>query len=152
MLLVVFGSSEPKKPPDLPIPVRFMGKFADDPSLVSLYSAADILVAPSREENLANTIMEGMACGTLAVAFDIGGNRDLIDHLETGFLATAFNARELADGMAWLLEDVTRLGLVSQAARRKCERMFDLDSVSRQYERIYQSALSRAVGRLGGKQ
>jgi len=142
MQLVVFGSSEPREPPDLGIPVRFMGKLSDDASLVCLYSAADVLVLPSRQENLANAVIEAMACGTPAVAFDIGGNGDLVDHLETGYLAKPFEPGDLAAGISWVLSDGDRLKALSEAARKKCEQKFDLDVVCYQYEDVYRRAVT----------
>lgn len=144
MQLVVFGSSEPRDPPDLGIPVCFLGKLSDDSSLACLYSSADVVVAPSRQENLSNTIMEAMACGTPAVAFDIGGNGDLIDHLENGYLAKPFEPADLAAGISWVLGDAARLTSLSEAARRKCELKFDLDIVCSQYEDVYRRAIAES--------
>lgn len=139
--LVVFGSNQPRDRPDTGLPVRFMGNMADDVSLVCLYSAADVMVVPSRQENLANTIMEAMACGTPVVAFDTGGNGDLIDHRQSGYLAKPFDPADLGAGIAWVLGDAARAARLSEAAREKCERLFDLDVVCRQYEDLYRSAL-----------
>lgn len=140
--LVVFGSSEPDTSPELGIPVRFMGKLSDDVSLACLYSAADVMVLPSRQENLANAAIEAMACGTPVVAFDIGGNSDLIDHLENGYLAAPFETDDLAAGISWVLSDSTRLAALSQAVRKKCEQKYDLDIVCGQYEGLYRKAMS----------
>ena len=142
MLLVVFGSSEPREPADLGIPVRFLGKLLDDTSLACLYSSADVLAVPSRQENLSNMIMEAMACGTPTVAFDIGGNGDLVDHLENGYLAKPFEPGDLAAGMSWVLGDAARLKTLSEAARRKCQQKFDLDVVCGQYEDLYREAVA----------
>jgi glycosyltransferase involved in cell wall biosynthesis len=142
MQLVVFGSSEPRDPPELGIPVRFMGKLSDDASLACLYSSTDVLVLPSRQEIFGNVTMEAMACGTPAVAFDIGGNGDLIDHLESGYLAKPFEPTDLAAGISFVLGDADRYAGLSQAARRKCETKFDLDIVCSQYEALYQRAVS----------
>jgi len=142
-LLVVFGSSEPLAPPELAVPVRFLGPLADDATLACLYSAADVMVAPSRQENLANTVMEAMACGTPVDAFDIGGNSDLIDHQVNGYLAKPFDASDLARGISWLLDDAAGMKSMSRAARHKCESKFDLGLVSSQYEAIYRNLVSR---------
>ena len=137
MQLVVFGSNEPREPLDVGVPIRFMGQLSDDVSLAGLYAAADVMVVPSRQENLANTIMEAMACGTPVVAFGIGGNGDLVDNRVSGYLAKPFEPVDLAAGIAWVLGDAARLAELSAAARAKCERTFSLDVVCGQYENLY---------------
>ena len=82
-----------------------MGHLHDDVSLVTLYSAVDVLVVPSLQENLSNVIMESLSCGTPVVGFDIGGNSDMIDHLENGYLAKPFHSENLAKGIDWILSN-----------------------------------------------
>ncbi|WP_445153242.1 glycosyltransferase [Aeromonas hydrophila] len=55
-----------------------MGRLHDDISLCLLYNAADLFVAPSLQDNLPNTLVESLSCGTPCVAFKIGGMIDLI--------------------------------------------------------------------------
>ncbi|MEQ8961246.1 MAG: glycosyltransferase, partial [Coleofasciculus sp. C2-GNP5-27] len=88
--LVVFGASEPETPPELGFPAHYLGQLNDDLSLAILYSAADVFVLPSTQENLANTVMEAIACGTPSVAFNIGGMPDLIEHQNNGYLAQPY--------------------------------------------------------------
>jgi glycosyltransferase involved in cell wall biosynthesis len=64
-----------------------------------LYAAVDVLVTPSRQDNLSNTIVESLACGTPAVAFDIGGMPDMIEHKINGYLAKPFDTSDLAAGI-----------------------------------------------------
>ena len=71
----------------------------DDMHLAMIYNAADCFVAPSLQENLANTVVESLSCGTPVVAFDIGGMPDMIDHLCTGYLATPYDYNDLARGI-----------------------------------------------------
>jgi glycosyltransferase involved in cell wall biosynthesis len=52
---------------------HYTGHLSDDVSLRLLYSAADAIVIPSRQDNLPNTGLESMACGTPEIAFDAGG-------------------------------------------------------------------------------
>ena len=67
--VVIFGASQPDNPPDFGFKEHYLGRFNDDLSLALIYSAADVFVAPSTQENLANTVMEAIACGTPCVAF-----------------------------------------------------------------------------------
>jgi glycosyltransferase involved in cell wall biosynthesis len=102
--LVVFGQRAPQSPPDLGFPIHYTGHFHDDLSLRALYSAADVMVIPSRQDNLPNTGVEAHACGTPVVAFDIGGLPDIVEHQKTGYLAKAFDTEDLARGILWVLE------------------------------------------------
>ena len=49
--------------------------------MIDLYNAVDLFVIPSMEDNLPNTIMEAMACGTPCVGFDVGGIPELSTHV-----------------------------------------------------------------------
>ncbi|SRR5579862_205238 len=80
-----------------------LGRLRDEVSLALAYNAADVFVAPSLQENLPNTVLEALSCGTPCVAFAIGGMPDLIVHQENGFLAEPFDAQALARGIAWVL-------------------------------------------------
>lgn len=66
-----------------------------------IYRAGDIVVSPSHFETLPTTLVEGLAAGCLAVAFDRGGQRDIITHLKNGYLAEYPDASALADGLLW---------------------------------------------------
>ena len=66
-------SLEPVKPIEELVRIYFPGaQVHDEISMALAYSAADIFVAPSIQDNLPNTIIESLACGTPCAAFDIG--------------------------------------------------------------------------------
>jgi glycosyltransferase involved in cell wall biosynthesis len=68
-----------------------------------IYSAADVFVLPSREDNLPNTMLESLACGTPVISFRTGGMPDMVRHGRTGYLAPAFEIEGLAQGLRWAL-------------------------------------------------
>ena len=70
----------------------FVGYIQDSQLLTALYNIADVMVVPSLTENLSCAIMESLSCGTPVVAFNIGGNGDMIDHFQNGYLAQEKNA------------------------------------------------------------
>ena len=141
-LLVSFGGGSIAEPVRGPIAYRHLGRISDRARLAALYNAANVLVAPSRMENLANTVLEALACGTPVVAFDIGGMPDMIEHRQCGFLAAPFATADLAAGIAWALERRDDLA-VRRAARARIVTRFSLDQEAEGYQRIYQRVVRR---------
>lgn len=66
-------------------------------TMAEAYSAADVFVIPSLEDNLPNTVLESLACGTPVIGFPIGGIADMVKHHENGLLAEAVSAESLAE-------------------------------------------------------
>lgn len=127
---------------DLPLPARGTGHIEDEPALARVLAAADLLVAPSRQDNLPNTVLEALACGVPAVAFDIGGMPDLIEHQRSGYLAQPFDAADLAAGIAWVLGDDDRHRALCLAARDSTER-YAPASIAARHVGLYEALLTR---------
>jgi len=139
--IVIFGSSKPKDVINFGVPTHYLGKFYDEISLITLYNAADVVVVPSLQENLSNVIMESLSCGTPVVAFNIGGNSDLIDHKKNGYLATPFNSTDFAMGIDWLLNN-PHYDEICKNARSKVLNEFESKIVAKQYIQFYTKLLS----------
>ena len=140
--LLVFGSP-PRNPDRRGIyNTRYLGQLHDDVALRALYNAVDVTVVPSLQENLSNIILESISCGTPVVGFDIGGNADMIDHRQNGYLATPSDIYDLASGIKWVLAN-NGSGRVSAKARRKAVDCFASALVAKQYIRLYQESVSQ---------
>ena len=135
--LLVFGSDNPSELADLPLKSHCIGKLSDDIALALIYAAADAFIAPSREDNLPNTVMEALACGTPCVAFDIGGMADMIEHEGNGFLARPFEIEDLSKGVTWILENEERHQRLGQQARKKVEAEFSYERQAKQYLSLF---------------
>ena len=87
--------------------------------------------------------MESLACGTPVVAFDIGGNGDMIEHKINGYLAKPYVSMDLAEGIAWVLnlpmQDYNKL---CDNARRKVVEEFDSKIVVKKYIDLYREILN----------
>lgn len=140
--LLVIGAHAPEDDIDLGMKIHYMGYLNDEISQVLLYSAADVTVAPSMQENLSNTVMESLACGTPVVAFYIGGMPDLIDHQQSGYLARPFEAEDLAKGIAWVLGDSERHAALCAHARKQVEHRYSMELVAKQYRDLYRDLLT----------
>jgi glycosyltransferase involved in cell wall biosynthesis len=144
LALAVFGQSAPRQPPELGFPVHFLGRLHDDATLRLAYAAADAFVIPSRQDNLPNTGVEALACGTPLVAFGQGGLPDLVDHRHNGWLARAFDADELAAGLAWVLQ-AEQAPSLRAAARAKAEACYAAPVVARAHAELYRAVLAGAA-------
>lgn len=138
--LIVFGAKESELSMDVNIPIHYVGYVSNTQELASLYNLASVMVVPSLTENLSCAIMESLSCGTPVVAFNIGGNGDMIEHKVNGYLAQEKDDADLAQGILWCLENNlgNRLG---RAGREKVLRDYTFDAVCRQYKALYESVI-----------
>ena len=101
---------------DKNIKIYKAGYINNDMDLASLYQAADIMVLPTLADNLPNTILESMACGTPVVAFNVGGIPEIVKHKVTGYLAELKSVNDLKNGIEKLLiDDDLRVNLSKQS-------------------------------------
>ncbi len=140
--LIIFGDSQPKDDQDLGYQSFYMGRLKDNKTISALYSAADVFIAPSLQDNLPNTIMESLACGTPCIAFNIGGMPDMIEHKKNGYLARPYDSDDLANGIKWVLGNDSRWVALSLRAREKTEQEFEILKVSNRYREIYKEAVT----------
>lgn len=129
---------------DLPIPVRRAGYVTDDRLMAALYSCADMIVVPSPVENLPNTLLEAMACGVPAVAFDTGGMADAVREGVTGHLVRSGDTAALAAAIRQLLggngEQRARMG---DESRRLIEREFSSEIQAERFAALYCEIIDR---------
>jgi len=142
VMLLVFGAEQPENEPVPGFATRYLGQLCDDVSLALAYSAADVVVVPSRQEAFGLVAAEAQACGTPAVAFDGTGLRDIIDHQQTGYLARSYEVEDLARGICWVLEDGERWRELSRRARAKVKAEFELTHIARRYADLYAEVLA----------
>jgi len=145
-LAVVFGGEQDTVQEIDGLSVKFVGRLSDDVALQLLYCSADVMVVPSLQENLSNTILESLSCGTPVVAFDIGGNPDMIEHKSNGYLSRPFSSEDLGEGILWVLNNV-KYGQLAEAARRKTVEEFESTNVAGRYFNLYSSILSSNVSK-----
>ena len=137
--LIVFGSERPFNWMSDIVPTHYVGYITNEEELVSLYNLSSVVVVPSLSENLSCAIMESLSCGTPVVAFDIGGNCDMILHKKNGFLASKMNAKELAEGIHWCLN--SKCKDISMTARQTVLERYTPQIVAEQYRSIYNTLL-----------
>ncbi len=141
--VIIFGGSKFSSDESMRIPQHPTGHLFDNVSLKTLYSAADVMVVPSVQENLANTILESLACKTPVVGFDIGGNKDMIHHQSNGYLAKPFDVKDLARGINWVIDDEARRKELAAYGRDLMEQKFDIGLLSEKHIKLYKELIAK---------
>ena len=96
-----------------------IGRILDERLMAMAYNAADIFVIPSLEDNLPNTVLESLCCGTPVVGFKIGGISDMIIHKTNGILVNEISTKSLGDGIKIALNMEFDSNKISQDAQEK---------------------------------
>ena len=137
-LIVVGGGAEQMREL-FPFPVYPFGYVGDERQMARLYNAADAFVTPSLEDNLPNTIVEALSCGTPCIGFRVGGIPEMIDHLQNGYLAEARDAAGLAEGIRFVLETADAETLSANAVHAAHVR-YGENHVAAKYIAVYRHA------------
>ncbi len=136
--LLVFGNvASPIK--QSKIPINYLGFIGNQTVLAMLYSAADAFLMLTMEDNLPNTAIESICCGTPVVVFDVGGLSDIVDHKINGWLAKPFSFDEIVKGIIFThnIDDNSRICFSKEAQVK----FGDLTQASN-YTELYKSLMS----------
>lgn len=134
--LIIFGNKDTASVPDFAVSTTFLGTISNDEKLSICYSAADVFLTPSLEDNLPNTVMESLSCGTPVVAFTTGGIPDMVTHLENGYLATYKSSDDFANGISWVYQHQDRSRL-NNAARQAVMDRFSEKVIAARHISLY---------------
>lgn len=144
--LVVLGQSAPMPEDNIQLKSHYFGHLHDDISIRILLNAADVVVVPSRQDNLPNICLEALGCGTPLVAFDIGGFKDIIDHNSNGYLAHPFDTKDLAEGILCISNAAAdKQEKISIASRKSATDRYSYKLIAQKYIEIYLSVLSKRI-------
>ncbi|MBD1140976.1 glycosyltransferase [Pelagibacterales bacterium SAG-MED39] len=135
--LVIAGDQFPKNIKNESI------KFFDKPSdLVTrrlLYSAADVVAAPSILEAFGLVALEAAACGTPSVVFKDTGLTEVIKHKENGYVANNFDKKDYANGIIWVLNELKNDPLKFLKYQDSLKKRFDIEKVAKEYLNLYEN-------------
>lgn len=116
--------------------VRRLGFVSDSNRKAIIYSAADVMIHPALQDNLPNTVMESLACGTPVAGFAIGGMADMVVQGETGFLSETISPEGLCHALEKCLSDAQALGV---SGRRLVEKNFSGAQLAYRWSRMVET-------------
>ncbi len=116
--------------------------YADNDRLLSFaYSAADVFVISSVQDNFPNTVLEALACGTPVVGFSVGGIPEMVRSGVTGLLAPPGDERALAGAISHLLENDATRAEMSANCRRIATEEYSLEIQANRYIELYEDLI-----------
>jgi len=107
-----------------------------------IYSACDLILAPSTLEAFGQVALEGASCGIPTLAFDKTGIADIVEHKFSGYLSNYMDQNDFEKGLNWILENLEKdkdyflnncLKIVSEK--------FNNRVIANQYIEIYKSLI-----------
>jgi glycosyltransferase involved in cell wall biosynthesis len=117
----------------------FLGDRQDMPAVLA---SLDVAVNTSDSESLSNVILEAMAAGLPTVAYDVGGNSELLNR-QRGVLIPAANEAAFADAVQKLLADSALRHELGGNACKFAQENFSLDRVRQRYVELYVTLLQK---------
>lgn len=135
-LLLVGLNAEQQK--TLPEDIISISRTENTEELTALYSAADVFVNPTLQDNFPTTNIEALACGTPVITYNTGGSPEAIDEF-TGYVVSKGDVK----GLIIAIEKIIKLGKVhfSPICRKRAEIFFNKDERYRDYIHLYHQLL-----------
>ncbi|MCM1989258.1 glycosyltransferase [Oceanirhabdus seepicola] len=126
--------------------VKLLGSVPHD-EIIKYFNMAKIIVVPSIpsnnvEEATSLSALEGMACGKVVIASNIGGLKEIIKDGETGFLVNHRSYKDLADSIINTLKmNQEKYETIGKNARVEIEKNHGFVQHSRKFLSIYDECL-----------
>jgi glycosyltransferase involved in cell wall biosynthesis len=124
---------------------RHLGLVEDERLLSLAYSASNVFLIPSLQDNLPNTVIESLSCGTPVVGFEVGGIPDMVDDGRTGFLVPRGDSAGLTARVKRLLTDRALRQRMSEQCRRIAVQKYSLQRQTEQYLDLYSQLTNRPL-------
>lgn len=143
--ILVVGSRGLLKTAPKAFSLREVGYINDPKEFNDCFLASNISVLPTLADNLPLTILDSLSAGTPVVSFDVGGVPEVVQSMETGYLARAKDAKDLAHGIDVLLSDPAKLSRMSQKARQCILEAYTLPLQAKHYLTLYDERITSGL-------
>lgn len=118
-----------------------LGAIYDEKLMSVAYSAADVFVIPSLIDNLPNTVLESLMCGTPVIGFPVGGIPDMIQDGVNGFLTDEISVESLTKTINKFLKNIDSFNKIE--IRENALKKYDQKVQSQKYLDLFTSILNK---------
>lgn len=127
---------------DFPIQTVSLGLITTDQEMAEVYSAADIFIIPSLEDNFPNTILEALSCATPVIGFNTGGIPDIVDKTN-GVVVPKGDIDELANAIDELIQKPETMKMLGQNGRMKILAQYQLNHQAEAYHQLFKELIAK---------
>ena len=113
--------------------------------LPEIYRSGDIFVLPSRDEGMANALLEAMAAGLPVVGTRVAGTGEVVVQGETGLLVAPEDADALGAALTALIGNEDQRAAFGRAGRKRVETTFGWDIVAAAWIGVIDQIMARGV-------
>jgi glycosyltransferase involved in cell wall biosynthesis len=121
-----------------------LGFIKSEKQITLFLNVADLFLSMSREDNLPNTIMESLACGTPVISTNVGGISDMVVDNYNGRLIKRDNTRQMADTILHAVKNPKLVAEWSTNARKLAESNFSHQKQGLEYVKVFEHLLKES--------
>ncbi|MBB05372.1 MAG: hypothetical protein CML03_07615 [Pseudooceanicola sp.] len=118
-----------------------LGLIQDERIMSIAFSAADVFVIPSLMDNLPNTVLESLMCGTPVIGFPVGGILDMVAHGKNGLLAKEVSVDALLESLNIFLNNIEHFD--RKVIRTEAIKKYDLKVQTKAYLTLFENILDK---------
>ena len=124
-----------------------LGPIYDERLMSIAYSAADVFVIPSLIDNLPNTVLESLMCGTPVVGFPVGGIPDMVQEGVNGILTKEISVASLLEALTIFLSSADKFD--RNSIREDAVKKYDIKIQAASYINLFEDILKNTINQKG---
>lgn len=119
-----------------------LGIIEGEEHMCAAYSAADVFVIPSLMDNLPNTALESIMCGTPVIGFPVGGIPEIVSNGENGLVTKEISVNSLHQTLVEFFNSIESFS--REKIREDAVKKFDSKIQADRYISLFQEILEES--------
>ncbi len=141
--LIIVGQKEDESLFNNNSNIKYINFLNDDESRKILYSAADLIIAPSRSEAFGLVVAEAGSCQVPSIGFENTGVAETILHKQSGYLSKKNDLDDFVQGINWFFENEEKFSELGKNSRNHIIKNFSSNTIAKEYIKIYQNIIDK---------
>lgn len=118
-----------------------LGTLEGESLMCAAYSAADVFVIPSLMDNMPNTVLESIMCGTPVIGFPVGGIPEMITNGKNGYITEEISVPSLHKTLVKFFNSIQIFN--RENIREDAKKKYDLNIQANRYITLFKSIIGK---------